>query len=104
MNVPALGPCIPVLRAVLSQQQDSSGQVVNTVSQSMFDKRLAREGDVDFTPMSRTLSMTHANVSTPSFMSKSMQADGPDDTDFVNMDSMEMYLELKRASDSKSNE
>ena len=33
-----------------------------------------------------------------------MQVGGPDDTDFVNMDSMEMYLELKRAADSKSNE
>ena len=34
---------MPVLRAVLSQLQDEKGNVVNTVTQSLFDKRLARE-------------------------------------------------------------
>ena len=104
MNVPALGPCIPGLRAVLSQQQDSSGQVVTTVSQAMFDKRLAREGDVDFSPILRALSMTHASVSTTCFMSRTTQIDGPDDTNVVNMDTMEMYLEFEKAADSKSSE
>ena len=48
--------------------------------------------------------MTHVNVSTPAFMSGSLQADGPDEMNFVNMDSLEMFLELKNAADAKSNE
>ena len=70
----------------------------------MFDKRLAREGDVDFSPILRTLSMTHANVSTPCFMSRTTQIDGPDDTNIVNMNTIEMYLEPEKAAGAKSGE
>ena len=94
MNVPVIGPNVQVIKGQMTQIQDEKRALANTVTQSLYDKRLVQEGDVDFSQLIKTLSMSHSNKDMPTFMDRNKYRGGPDDREFVWLDSLDTYLKL----------
>ena len=72
------------------------------MTQALPDRRLVQEGDVDYTQLLETISMSHANSAMPILMTKQKFPGGFDDDQVVVNDSQEIYLKLKELSDKKS--